>query len=142
MTREERAAFRVSVVLVFVAAFVYSCPTQAQARECTRYEARVADRCCNVDLRPTIDALTPRLCEFESDDWVTCGIFTVGYRWRGLPGDEFEYARKRWQIEADGDIELLASPRYTTYKADGKVLPLDVWPRDQFGIRETRLPTR
>src|SRR5687768_9554475 len=72
---------------------------------------------------------------------VTCGISTVGYRFVGKPGQEFRYAGDRYKVPAGGSIELIASPRRTTYAINGRSLPLEVWPRDQFGFREVPLPS-
>ena len=71
----------------------------------------------------------------------TCGITTVGYRFRGTPGQEFRYAGDTYSIPAEGTIELIADRRKTSYLIAGRTLPLDVWPRDQFGFREVPLPS-
>lgn len=71
---------------------------------------------------------------------LTCGISTVGYRFVGRPGQEFRYAGETWIVPAEGSIELLAHPRRTTYAFAGRSLPLEVWPKDQFGFREVPLP--
>jgi len=72
---------------------------------------------------------------------VTCNISTVGYRFVGKPGQQFRYAGESWTVPGEGAIELIAHPRRTTYAIDGKSLPLEVWPRDQFGFREVPLPS-
>ena len=72
---------------------------------------------------------------------VTCGIVTVGYRFRGKPGQEFRYAGDTYQIPDDGVVELIADKRRTTYAIQGRSLPLDVWPRDPFGFRDIPLPS-
>jgi hypothetical protein len=71
---------------------------------------------------------------------VTCGIVTVGYRFRGKSGQEFRYAGDTYQIPAEGWVELIADQRRTTYAMNGRTLPLDVWPRDPFGFRDVPLP--
>lgn len=71
---------------------------------------------------------------------VTCNIKTVGYRFRGTPGRSFRYAGDTYQIPAEGSVELLADKRRTNYEVDSRSLPLEVWPRDQFGFREVPLP--
>ena len=71
----------------------------------------------------------------------TCGIVTVGYRFRGKPGQEFRYAGDTYQIPAEGVVELIADKRRTSYTINSKSLPLDVWPRDAFGFRDVPLPT-
>jgi hypothetical protein len=71
---------------------------------------------------------------------LTCGIATVGYRFVGKPGQVFRYAGETWVVPAEGSIELIAHPRRTTYAFGGRSLPLEVWPRDQFGFREVPLP--
>ena len=71
---------------------------------------------------------------------VTCGIVTVGYRFRGKPGQVFSYAGDKYVIPAEGWVELIADSRRTTYAVSGKSLSLDVWPRDPFGFRDVPLP--
>jgi hypothetical protein len=72
---------------------------------------------------------------------VTCGISTVGYRFNGKPGQEFRYAGDTYQVPAEGWVELIADRRRTTYSFEGRSLPLDVWPKNQFGFREVPLPS-
>ena len=72
---------------------------------------------------------------------VTCNISTVGYRFVGRPGQRFRYAGETWTVPSEGSIELIAHPRRTSYAIHGKSLPLEVWPRDQFGFREVPLPS-
>ena len=72
---------------------------------------------------------------------VTCNISTVGYRFVGKAGQEFRYAGDTYVVPAEGTIELIAHPRRTTYAINGRSLPLEVWPRDQFGFREVPLPS-
>jgi hypothetical protein len=72
---------------------------------------------------------------------VTCGIATVGYRFVGKPGQQFHYAGETYTVPGEGSIELIASRRRNTYAFEGRSLPLDVWPRDQFGLREVPLPS-
>lgn len=72
---------------------------------------------------------------------VTCNIATVGYRFRGTPGQKFRYAGDTYEIPGEGWVELIADSRRTTYAYEGRSLPLEVWPRDQFGFREVPLPS-
>jgi hypothetical protein len=76
----------------------------------------------------------------KAEPEVTCGIHTVGYRFVGTPGQEFRYAGDSYTIPSEGSVELIADRRRTTYAIHGHSLPLDVWPRDQFGFREVPLP--
>ena len=72
---------------------------------------------------------------------LTCNIKTVGYRFVGKPGQTFRYERDDYVVPADGWIELIASRGKTAdYEANGRALPLDVWPIDNFGFREVPLP--
>ena len=75
------------------------------------------------------------------DPAVTCNIVTVGYRFRGKPGQEFRYAGDSYEIPKEGWVELIADKRRTTYAINGRSLPLDVWPRDPFGFRDIPLPS-
>jgi hypothetical protein len=77
----------------------------------------------------------------KQDPAVTCNIHTVGYRFRGTPGQEFRYAGDTYTVPAEGAIELIADRRKTSYAYSGRTLPLDVWPRDQFGFRDIPLPS-
>ncbi|HEV7764763.1 MAG TPA: hypothetical protein VGQ76_07175 [Thermoanaerobaculia bacterium] len=70
---------------------------------------------------------------------LTCGIATVGYRFRGKPGQTFRYAGDGYEIPNEGWIELIAD-RQRRFSVEGKSLPLDVWPRDPFGFRDVPLP--
>jgi len=72
---------------------------------------------------------------------VTCGISTVGYRFTGRPGQEFRYAGDTYQVPSEGWVELIADKRRTTYSVEGRSLPLEVWPKNQFGFREVPLPS-
>lgn len=85
----------------------------------------------DLDLGPLIQKLRPRKV-----GKVTCGIETVGYRFIGPAGRKLRYAGDTYEIEGDGDLELIADKRRKTYAVDGRSLPLDVWPRDEFGFRE------
>jgi hypothetical protein len=91
----------------------------------------------NVDL--DLGALLRRTQVREPE--VTCGIVTVGYRFRGKPGQAFRYAGDSYQIPQEGWVELIADRRRTTYAISGRSLPLDVWPRDPFGFRDVPLPS-
>jgi len=72
---------------------------------------------------------------------LTCGIRTVGYRFVGTPGQAFRYEGDAYTVPAGGTIELVTSRRRTSeYDINGKTLPLDVWPIDQFGFRTVPLP--
>ena len=77
----------------------------------------------------------------KSEPAVTCGIVTVGYRFRGKPGQEFRYAGDTYEIPKEGWVELIADRRRTSYAINGRSLPLDVWPRDPFGFRDIPLPS-
>ena len=44
----------------------------------------------------------------KSEPAVTCGIVTVGYRFRGKPGQEFRYAGDTYEIPKEGWVELIA----------------------------------
>jgi hypothetical protein len=85
--------------------------------------------------------LTKLIRRAESNPKVTCGITTVGYRFRGTPGQTFRYAGETWEIPREGWIELIADKRRTTYAFAGQTLSLEnSSPRDPFGFREVALP--
>jgi hypothetical protein len=65
----------------------------------------------------------------------TCAIKTVSYRFVGAPGTAFRYDGENYVIPATGSIELIAGRRASEYELAGRHLPLEVWPRDDFGTR-------
>jgi hypothetical protein len=69
----------------------------------------------------------------------SCRISTVSYRFTGEPGTVFRYAGGTYTVPARGWIELIAG-RPSEYEYAGKKLPLDVWPRDEMGMRSVPLP--
>ncbi len=73
---------------------------------------------------------------------VTCHIPTVSYRFVGDPGTEFSYDGETWRVPWSGWIELIASKEATEYQVNGRSLPLEVWPRDEFGTRTVPLPVK
>jgi hypothetical protein len=75
----------------------------------------------------------------EAPPSATCHITTVSYRFVGDPGTEFRYDGDTWHVPRSGSIELIASSA-TTYQIGGRTLPLDLWPRDEFGTRTVPLP--
>ena len=88
----------------------------------------------NLDLSPLVQAA--RQTEIRG----TCSIATVGYRFRGQPGQTFRYARTTYEIPEEGWIELIAERKRSQYSFAGQNLPLNVEPRDPFGFRDVRLP--
>ncbi len=72
---------------------------------------------------------------------VSCGIRTVSYRFQGLPGQELWYDGVSYRIPATGTVEILASPGVADYQTAGRMLPLNVWPLDDFGTRTVPLPS-
>jgi hypothetical protein len=74
---------------------------------------------------------------------VTCGIKTVGYRFRGTPGRQVKYAGRTFTLPREGFIEVISLKRVTTYSVDGRTLPLEdgVSPLDGFSFRWIDLPT-
>ena len=72
---------------------------------------------------------------------LTCNIKTVGYRFVGKAGQTFRYEGDEYVVPTAGWIELIASRQKTAeYQANGRALPLDVWPIDNFGFRTVPLP--
>jgi hypothetical protein len=77
----------------------------------------------------------------QSEPKATCNINTVGYRFRGTPGQEFRYAGDTYQIPAEGWVELIADRRRTSFAVSGKTFPIVDNPRDPFGFRDVTLPS-
>jgi hypothetical protein len=66
---------------------------------------------------------------------VTCHKGTVSYKFVGTPGATFTYAGAKYSVPPSGWIELLGDGGPTYLAANGRTLPLDVWPIDAFGTR-------
>src|SRR4051794_22563652 len=71
---------------------------------------------------------------------VTCTSGTVSYKFVGIPGATFVYSGARYAIPASGWIELLSEQKVYV-AANGRTLPLDVWPIDAFGTRTVPVQT-
>lgn len=65
----------------------------------------------------------------------SCGITTVSYRFVGAAGTPFRYDGADYVIPESGSIELISGKNATQYEHAGRQLPLEVWPRDEFGTR-------
>jgi hypothetical protein len=59
----------------------------------------------------------------------------VSYKFIGAPGATFTYAGARYSVPQSGWIELLGDGGKVYLAANGRTLPLDVWPMDAFGTR-------
>ncbi|HVR40566.1 MAG TPA: hypothetical protein VMU84_15830 [Thermoanaerobaculia bacterium] len=92
-------------------------------------------------LKLDLGTLFHRTAEPVRQPSVTCGIKTVSYRFVGAPGTQFRYDGETFTVPASGDIELIAGKRATEYQIAGRTLPLEVWPKDEFGMRTVPLPT-
>jgi len=73
---------------------------------------------------------------------VTCGITTVSHKFVGTPGAAFRYDGDRYQVPPTGWIEMIAVKGVSTYEVSGRALPLNVWPRDEFGTETVQLPSQ
>jgi hypothetical protein len=71
---------------------------------------------------------------------VTCHAGAVSYKFVGAPGTQFTYTGKQYTVPQRGWIELISHGRDSQYAANGRELPLDVWPADEFGTRTVPLP--
>src|SRR6266481_8990215 len=71
---------------------------------------------------------------------VTCHTGTVSYKFVGAPGATFTYAGAKYLVPNSGWIELLSERDDKGYlAANGRTLPLAVWPIDAFGTRTVPL---
>lgn len=77
----------------------------------------------------------------NSEPKATCNISTVGYRFRGTPGQEFRYAGDTYEIPAEGWVELIADKRRTSFAMNGETIQIVETPRDPFGFRDVILPS-
>ena len=71
---------------------------------------------------------------------VTCGITTVSHIFVGRPGTAFRYDGDQYQIPPTGRVELIGVKGVNTYELNGRALPLNVFPRDEFGAETVLLP--
>ena len=69
-----------------------------------------------------------------------CHITTTSHKFVGAPGTTFRYDGDSFTVPARGWIELVAT-KATSYEVNGRDLPLNVFPRDQFGTETVQLPT-
>lgn len=130
-----RIGFAYLLVIAALLALMILPAMFVQAQElldCRDHPAHFQSACVDLDLTPLILKLTPKRAVGE----ITCGITTVGYRFAGPPGRKLRYAGDVYEIEQDGDVELIADKRRKTFTVDGRSLPLDVWPKNAFGFRE------
>jgi hypothetical protein len=73
---------------------------------------------------------------------VTCqGGAAVSYKFTGTPGTQFNYSGKQYVVPPRGWIELIGHGPESRYAANGRDLPLDTWPIDEFGTRHVTLPS-
>ena len=87
----------------------------------------------------TLAALLPRS---PAAPVVVCHSGTVSYRFTGAPGATFTYGGAQYSVPRSGSIELLSAGAGKEYlAANGRTLPLDVWPIDGFGTRTVPLQT-
>jgi hypothetical protein len=69
-----------------------------------------------------------------------CHTGTVSYKFVGTPGATFVYEGAQYSVPRSGWIELLAGDGPKAYlAANGRTLPLEVWPIDAFGTRTVPL---
>src|SRR5690242_6260752 len=72
---------------------------------------------------------------------LTCHIATVSYKFVGDPGTQFRYDGDTYLVPESGSIELVSS-RAENYEVNGRSLPLNLWPKDNFGMRTIPLPKK
>jgi hypothetical protein len=71
---------------------------------------------------------------------VTCHRGTVSYRFEGTPGTTIRYMGRTYSVPPKGFIELIGHGGDRQYDFDGRGLPLEMWPIDEFGTRTVPLP--
>jgi hypothetical protein len=73
---------------------------------------------------------------------VVCHAGAVSYKFVGIPGSTFRYGGTQYSVPDIGWIELLSARSDKAYLgANGRILPLDVWPIDAFDTRTVVLQT-
>jgi hypothetical protein len=76
----------------------------------------------------------------RSEPKVTCYTGPVSYKFVGVAGTHFVYSGEEYTVPPRGWIELISAGPDSKYAANGRELPLDVWPVDEFGTRTVPLP--
>jgi hypothetical protein len=69
-----------------------------------------------------------------------CHVRVVSHKFVGEPGTPFKYDGEMYVMPRSGSIELIASKGTTAYEYNGRKLPLNVFPLDQFGAETVRIP--
>src|ERR1044071_6491915 len=87
-----------------------------------------------------IEAITLAALLHRPAPSVTCHAGAVSYKFVGAPGTQFTYSGKQYSVPQRGWIELISHGRDTKYAANGRDLPLALWPIDKFGTPTVRLP--
>ncbi|HEV7923016.1 MAG TPA: hypothetical protein VGR02_19705 [Thermoanaerobaculia bacterium] len=74
---------------------------------------------------------------------VTCGISTTLIVFSGQPGTTFRYGKPKvaYTIPSSGSLEILADSGVETYEVNGRSMPLNVWPADEFSARHVPVLT-
>jgi hypothetical protein len=72
----------------------------------------------------------------------TCHAGPVSYKFVGAAGTTFTYSGRQYAVQTGGAIELIGHGGDVVYQVEGRMLPLDVWPTDDFGTRTVPLPAR
>lgn len=68
-----------------------------------------------------------------------CTIHTIAFRFEGNTGQRLEFGGVTYTIGKWRYIDLIANGE-TTYRYEGRELPINVWPADDFGFVHVRLP--
>lgn len=70
----------------------------------------------------------------------TCHIRVVSHKFIGAPSTPFTYAGEQFMIPNTGWIELISEKGADSYVFNGRTLPLNVFPLDQFGAETIHIP--
>jgi hypothetical protein len=70
----------------------------------------------------------------------TCHIRVVSHKFVGAPATVFSYAGDQYSIPPTGWIELIAEKGADTYEFNGRALPLNIFPLDDFGTETISVP--
>jgi len=87
-------------------------------------------------------ALTALLSRRLPEPVVTCHKGTVSYRFVGAPGTTFKYMGESYSVPKSGSIELIGHGGDREYQFADRILPLEVWPINEFGTRTVPLPVK
>lgn len=67
----------------------------------------------------------------------------IGFHFYGEPGTRFRYGAAEYVIPRWGSVEIVSDGAVgRTFRANGRELPVAIWPLNEFGFREVPVSER